>query len=261
MAFDYNNYTELQYISADGIDQYIDTGLNVNNYASAFRLETKMKFNSIPNSYSLLFGTGYRSSDTNPTVLNYGIGYYSSASATNYAIVLGQTVSANAMDSNAPIDINNPSTIIHTKSAITQNSYSIDNNLTSRTGNFASSYRTLKIFCGINASSSGTRNAPYYFSNSSLYEYFRIYNDQTLIAEFVPAKRKIDNEIGLFETVTEAFFTNQGTGTFTYGELPTSNDIYVYDNGTWKRGTPYVYDNGTWKRGTPYVYDNGTWKS
>ena len=261
MAFNYNDYIELQYISADGIDQYIDTGLNIYNYASAFKLETKMKFDSIPSSYSLLFGTGYRSAEeTNPIVLNYGIGYYSSTSTTNYSITLGQTIGANNFNSNAPIDINNPSTIVHTKSAASKNSYDIDGITVSRNGNFSSLYRTLKIFCGVNAGSSGTRNAPYYFSNCSLYEYFRIYNGETLVAEFIPAKRKSDGEVGLFETVSETFFTNQGTGSFTYGEYPSTENIFIRENGTWKKGISFIKDNGEWKKGVPYIKTNGTWK-
>lgn len=261
MAFDYTNYVELEYLSSDGTGQYIDTGIQINNYAVGLKLETKMTFNAIPNEMQLLFGTGYRSSSTNPTVLNYGVGYYSTTSSTNFMIMLGQTVSSSVFNSNVAIDLNNVSEIIHTKSAVSQNTYTIDGASITRNGNFSSSYLPLKIFCGTNAGSTGTRNAPRYFSNSRLEEYFRISQNDNLIAEFIPARRISDDELGLYETVSETFFTNQGAGTFTGRDLPSSSNIYVYDNDTWKKGTPYVYDNGTWKQGKPYVYDNGTWKS
>ena len=36
-------------------------------------------------------------------------------------------------------------------------------------------------------------------------------------ADFVPCYRKSDGEIGLYDTVSKTFFTNQGTGTFLKG--------------------------------------------
>ena len=35
--------------------------------------------------------------------------------------------------------------------------------------------------------------------------------------DFIPCYRKSDNEIGMYDTVTQTFFTNSGTGTFTKG--------------------------------------------
>ncbi len=47
--------------------------------------------------------------------------------------------------------------------------------------------------------------------------YFQIYDNDTLVRDFVPAKRIADNTICLYDKVSNAFFTNQGTGVFTAG--------------------------------------------
>lgn len=47
--------------------------------------------------------------------------------------------------------------------------------------------------------------------------YLRFYEDGTKINDFVPCYRIADNEIGMYDTVTNIFYTNAGTGTFTKG--------------------------------------------
>lgn len=37
------------------------------------------------------------------------------------------------------------------------------------------------------------------------------------VRDFVPCYRDSDNEVGLYDVVNDAFYTNQGTGTFNYG--------------------------------------------
>ena len=45
-----------------------------------------------------------------------------------------------------------------------------------------------------------------------------IYDNGTLIRDFVPCYRKADNAIGLYDTVNDVFYTNAGTGTFLKGD-------------------------------------------
>lgn len=49
-------------------------------------------------------------------------------------------------------------------------------------------------------------------------KYVRIQRDGELVYNFVPCVRKSDSVIGMYDTVTETFFTNVGTGDFTKGE-------------------------------------------
>lgn len=45
----------------------------------------------------------------------------------------------------------------------------------------------------------------------------QILESGTRVRDFIPCYRKSDNEIGLYDLMTHAFFTNQGTGTFIKG--------------------------------------------
>ena len=47
----------------------------------------------------------------------------------------------------------------------------------------------------------------------------KIWDNDTLVRNFIPAKRNSDNEIGLYDTVNDVFYTNAGTDTFIAGEL------------------------------------------
>lgn len=42
----------------------------------------------------------------------------------------------------------------------------------------------------------------------------KIWKNNVLVRNFVPAKRKTDNVLGLLDTITNTFYENQGTGTF-----------------------------------------------
>ena len=62
----------------------------------------------------------------------------------------------------------------------------------------------------------------------------KMYYNGTLVRDFIPCYRNSDNEIGLYDLVNNVFYTNQGTGTFTYGSIaPTPDspiDIEVVEN-------------------------------
>ena len=45
----------------------------------------------------------------------------------------------------------------------------------------------------------------------------KIYDNNTLVRNFIPCYRKADNVIGLYDTVNNQFYTNAGTGTFLKG--------------------------------------------
>lgn len=47
--------------------------------------------------------------------------------------------------------------------------------------------------------------------------YYKLYENGTLVRDFVPCYRIADGEIGLYDLVNDVFYTNQGSGTFTCG--------------------------------------------
>lgn len=60
----------------------------------------------------------------------------------------------------------------------------------------------------------GTWGTPPAYWSGSIY-YLKIYENWTLIRDFVPCYRKSDNEIWLYDLVNDTFYTNSWTGTFT----------------------------------------------
>lgn len=57
------------------------------------------------------------------------------------------------------------------------------------------------------------------FAKEKLY-YWAAYETGTKMVEFIPALRRSDNALGLYETVSGTFFTNAGSGVFTGAALP-----------------------------------------
>ena len=45
----------------------------------------------------------------------------------------------------------------------------------------------------------------------------KMWDNENLVRNFIPAKRNSDNVVGMYDTVTQTFFTNAGSGTFTAG--------------------------------------------
>ena len=99
--------------------------------------------------------------------------------------------------------------------------------------NASTNYRTLKIDC---ISSKVTLDSTQYsitktdwtatqslklFKNNGCAQiaYFRIYDNDTLVHNFIPVIRKSDYEYCMYDTVTNEFFINQGTGKFKAGPV------------------------------------------
>ena len=55
----------------------------------------------------------------------------------------------------------------------------------------------------------------------------KIYENGILIRDFIPVKRVSDDAIGVFDKIRQVFCPNVGSGTFTAGDLNTSNDLYM----------------------------------
>lgn len=77
--------------------------------------------------------------------------------------------------------------------------------------------KNLYIFCN---NSNGT---PYAFSNGVIIYYFKIYDNDVLIRNFIPAEQ--DGKYGMFDLVTWTFYPNLSTGSFIVEDL---QDIKYY---------------------------------
>jgi hypothetical protein len=49
--------------------------------------------------------------------------------------------------------------------------------------------------------------------------YVQIYDNNILVRDFIPARRNSDGVLGMYDTVTNTFFTNAGTGEFIAGTV------------------------------------------
>lgn len=89
------------------------------------------------------------------------------------------------------------------------------------------------------------------FKSENTYGYWRIYRitftaSQTTLVNLIPAKRKSDEMLGLYDTVTGIFFTNAGSGSFTGGKRVSQDfdyDTYYELNYLQSSGTQYI-DSG-----------------
>lgn len=61
-------------------------------------------------------------------------------------------------------------------------------------------------------------NTPSYRGLYKLY-YFKIWQGDELKRNYIPCYRNSDNVVGMYDLVNNVFYTNQGTGAFTYGSV------------------------------------------
>lgn len=62
-----------------------------------------------------------------------------------------------------------------------------------------------------------------YFSSCKA-KYYKFYDNDVLVRNFIPCYRKSDNVIGMYDLVNDVFYTNAGTGTFLKGD-----DVVPYE--------------------------------
>ena len=80
-----------------------------------------------------------------------------------------------------------------------------------------------------------------------IYE-MRFYNGDVLTREYVPCYRKSDNVIGMYETITDTFLVNAGTGAFVKGDNVHSSPVTVNwqtEAGTILNGTVTLNEDGS----------------
>jgi len=196
------SYTELEYISFSGTSsagQFIRTGITTLTHPFSVRTVYN-KTNTETRDQSLV---GQR-----------GLGKYPNIYYNTYETVYVRTDNYTAPDNiKTSVEIRSGTGVLRDNEVI----YSTNN-----TDNKSSNYELL-----IGAFSETDYTEAKWFYSGNIYEITIISND-ILIRDFIPAKRKSDNTLGLYDIVNKQFYTNQGTGTFTAGpELNKLNVIYT----------------------------------
>lgn len=189
-------YKQVEYIESTGT-QYIDTGYipdNINGY----KIECEVCPTELANRYCIL--SGYNTNNSISLEIT----------AQDKARVYFYYGSGIALDKFFGTITSNKNTII----------IEYLNGRFTRTVNGETSSETINLL--------GTANeSMYMFVDRQLrYSIFykplkmykcKLYNNNYLIRDFVPCYRKSDNEVGLYDLVSNTFFTNSGTGEFIAG--------------------------------------------
>ena len=196
-------YIPLEYIESTGT-QYIDTDYYVTS--NNIRIDTKIYTASMPalpdNEQTIISN---QDDSTGRFVLglfdNTVFGYSRNASGKDNNVVSARYTGANMLTIIAEYN--------YTNSIKTLN---VNNTITTATQNATISNSNSKALLFRNAPVPAGTN----WFIGYLY-YFKLYNNSVLVRDFIPVKRKSDNEVCLYDKVTNQFFTNQGTGSFIAG--------------------------------------------
>ena len=200
-------YTQLEYIESSGT-QYIDTGIFApNGFKAVIDWEFKA-FTSLAN----VIGADDGGSTFNFLCIGSSSTYYwqlgagnAKDSSTKPKVNTRYNINVSTERNSAYLEINNESLLTYTNS-------------NSRTT------RNLFIFA---ENEKGTAK---YFSSAKIYS-CKIINNNSVVRDYVPAKRNSDGAIGLYDLTSKTFFTNDGTSKFTAStEIPSEIGGWLFDN-------------------------------
>ncbi len=189
-----SGYTQVAYLQSDG-HQYIDTGITPN---ASYRYTIKWQPTS---------ATGVNGSNTYKVFGSDGVTGGESitlghANTQNFYWVRYNTAANNSPSITDTFGLNMID-VTATEGSITINgttrSQALEQNLSANSNN-------VYLFC-TNASGASM------FAIGKIYT-FQIYNDESLVQDLVPARRNSDGVLGMYDTVSDTFFTNAGSGTF-----------------------------------------------
>ena len=208
-----NEYQQVEYISSNGT-QYINTGVNGNN--SNLSIEIKYQWNEIPGDgqYSNVVAS-YESELCNATrIIQYGsnITYFN----------INTKAGGGSGTLTYTRDIN---TIYEEKLYSTEDDLIYISNEINTERNIIGGNTTNK-----NIGIFGSSIEDAVKSNIKLY-YLKIYDNGTIIRNFIPCYRRRDNVAGLYDTVNNIFYTDEANGSaFNVGrDKKIDNNSFVID--------------------------------
>jgi len=184
-----SGYTQLEYIEATG-EQYIDTGIVI-HYGDC--ITTNLVITRSDGLYRPLFGAAQ-----NGTARHLYVSYNGSGSW--FANVFFEPVLL-------------PNKMYNLELCVAQSdnqaSRLVVNNINTYFAPITVEYLSLKIFA---------RNGTEYRSMLKMYN-LTIRRNNNLVIKLIPARRDSDGELGMYDTVSNTFFTNSGTGEFIAGPV------------------------------------------
>lgn len=181
-------YTELEYLQSTGT-QYINTGLAPSNLT---RVTADFMVDSWGSGTTFLFGAQTSNSQ------RYCLGFSSSGTMRNDYGAQYTSVDIISTGVKYTVDKNkNVFTYSGSDATWTQTTETFENML------------YMRLFARDYSSSPG-------YLKGRIYN-LKVYNNDVLVRNFVPAKLNSDGTLGMYDVVNNKFYTNQGTGTFVAG--------------------------------------------
>ncbi len=192
-------YTALEYIESTGT-QYIDTGIQG---TSNIGVSVDFQYTNSETNEQILFGV------VAPNFAFWRIGttHFSYA----YKNGTGPTGYVGIPDTNEhTLDVN----------FYNNGLMRFDGNIKSLPNDIFSNVGNMYVFSSFYSS---YPSADYHGSAAKIFN-FRLTNGTTLVRDMIAARRDSDGELGMYDLVSNTFFTNQGSGTFTAGPVL---DVYI----------------------------------
>lgn len=223
-----DEYQQVEYIESTGT-QYIDTGVKLN---TTYRIETEIKWTPNIENRRQLFGV-------NAGTYYWGINrdYKYECGTANVGVVTASTDKFDKLIITREIN----------KETINVNGIDDANRIESVTADLIHTLFGLYLNTG--------------YQCYCTMKYYKIFNNNIIVRDFIPCYRKSDNEIGLYDLVTNTFFTNQGTGTFLKGNdiisLPTLEFEIPIKNVTGNVNVNIQNEDGIQEQNYPFTFEEG----
>ena len=192
-----NTYYRLDYIQSSGT-QCINTGIQT---STKRKLELGFALNST--SRSNIYGSGGSSSASYVLYSVRGGGDYPT-------FRFHQTPNTSPIDTGVSADTNRHDIVIdNVNGNVSFDGVTYQGYIPTGTTKYT------EFIFGYNAI--GTINNSY--SLAGKVYYVKYYEDGVLVRDFIPAKRISDNVVGMYDLENDVFYTNAGSGSFTYGSI------------------------------------------
>lgn len=188
-------YTKLEYIESTGT-QYINTGIT----PRATKLQVNFKMQSLTNKYQSFFGAV-----DDPSRIGYRI--YRQEPSASFSFQAG------TLFHNVSADLNNPIECQTTINNGGDATFVVNGRTTSVDDNFNTQFDANMMIFTSSLGNTGRISGTGAFKLWS----FQIIKDDEEKFNGVPARRNSDNVLGVYDTVSDTFFTNAGTGEFIAG--------------------------------------------
>ncbi len=193
-------YTQLEYIESTGT-QYIDTGIDENTNLTSIKQDVGFGYSQLPTKREL---TGFDGSSR-----DY-FGVYPQNGQVVFDLYNKGTYS---IQPNVQYDIHSEMLTNQSILEVSLNGVQVER----LTGNNNFNTSRLYIF-----QLSGSNAGKFYMKHARIY-YYKVYLNNVLVRDFVPARRNSDGVLGMYDAVNNVFYTNAGTGTFIAGPDTNTN--------------------------------------